>query len=144
VARSLALQRRTQARRQVIGHLRLAGKIGGHHVTVPLCFLTAAGASSRPAGRGENERCRREKQPTSHGHQRTAPLLPREGGATFRPGGQGMFRRVMAGAVLMAMVPFAACEADGPNCCALRKFCSACTTCSSGNSLMAAKGDEVS
>jgi hypothetical protein len=54
-----------------------------------------------------------------------------------------MVRRVMAGAVLLALAAFAACENDGPNCCALRKFCSVCTTCSSDNSAMASKGDEV-
>jgi hypothetical protein len=54
-----------------------------------------------------------------------------------------MFRRLMAAAVLMGLAPFAACEADGPNCCALRKFCSACTTCSSDNSVMAVRGDET-
>jgi len=53
-----------------------------------------------------------------------------------------MFRRVMATAVLMALTPFAACDADGPNCCALKKFCSACTTCSSDKSAMATMGDE--
>jgi hypothetical protein len=49
----------------------------------------------------------------------------------------------MVAAVLMGLAPFAACEADGPNCCALRKFCTTCTTCSSDNSLMATKGDET-
>jgi hypothetical protein len=54
-----------------------------------------------------------------------------------------MFRRVMAAAILMALTPFAACDADGPNCCALRKFCSTCTTCSSDKNIMAARGDEA-
>jgi hypothetical protein len=54
-----------------------------------------------------------------------------------------MFRRVMTAAVLLAMTPFAACDAEGPSCCALRKFCTTCTTCSSDNNTMATKGDET-
>jgi hypothetical protein len=54
-----------------------------------------------------------------------------------------MLRRVMTAAVLAALLPLTACEADGPNCCALKKFCSACTTCSSDNNAMATRGDEV-
>jgi hypothetical protein len=49
----------------------------------------------------------------------------------------------MAAAVLMALTPFAACDADGPNCCALKRFCSVCTTCSTTNNAMATMGDEV-
>jgi hypothetical protein len=45
---------------------------------------------------------------------------------------------------LVTASPFGACDViEGPDCCALKKFCMTCTTCSSDNSAMSAMGDEA-
>jgi hypothetical protein len=50
---------------------------------------------------------------------------------------------ITAALALFALSPFTACQPDGPNCCALKKFCSTCTTCSSDNNVMSTMGDEA-
>ncbi|HXU82199.1 MAG TPA: hypothetical protein VN914_12430 [Polyangia bacterium] len=50
---------------------------------------------------------------------------------------------VVLALALVALSPTTACEPEGPNCCALKKFCSTCTTCSSDFNAMAAMGDEA-
>ena len=55
-------------------------------------------------------------------------------------------RRLLVGAVLILIcaAPFVGCElVEAPSCCALKRFCAACTTCSDKSRVAAAKGDET-
>jgi len=51
---------------------------------------------------------------------------------------------VAAALLLICAAPFLGCElVQGPSCCALKRFCSVCTTCSDKHTAAAAKGDET-
>jgi hypothetical protein len=56
-----------------------------------------------------------------------------------------MIRRLMGVVVLiLAATSFQGCELiEGPSCCALKKFCTTCTTCTGDNTAVANKGDEA-
>jgi hypothetical protein len=50
---------------------------------------------------------------------------------------------VMLALVAMLPVAFTSCGDEGPSCCTLARFCSACTTCTTDQTITAARHDEV-
>jgi hypothetical protein len=55
-------------------------------------------------------------------------------------------RRLLVGAalILISAAPFVGCDVvEGPSCCALKRFCSVCTTCNDKTMGASARGDEA-